>query len=213
MRALRTGDAYARMIAAPPAKRADFYRHELMAPLKAKWDCYHVPLHPAQPGGYDVVMASEMLGILPPARVDGSWADAVRRLADEELWRSSQQAVERALARFVERGIELRVQDYLFSILLGDPDNPALAASDGYCGDGGIPGYVLAWLVPNDDTVPAARRARDEPQRTLPVRRLARRHYPRRDDGERRAGRELRRQPVRRGERRSLGDEDERRRA
>ena len=153
VRALRTGDAYARMIAAPPAKRADIYRHELMAPLKAKWDCYHVPLHPAQPGGYDVVMASEMLGILPPARVDGSWADAVRRLADEELWRSSQQAVERALARFVERGIELRVQDYLFSILLGDPDNPALAASDGYCGDGGIPGYVLAWLVPNDDTV------------------------------------------------------------
>ena len=36
---------------------------------------------------------------------------------------------------------------------LHDPDNPALAASDGYCGDGGIPGYVLAWLVPNDDTV------------------------------------------------------------
>lgn len=45
------------------------------------------------------------------------------------------------------------MQDYLFSILLGNPDNPALAASDGYCGDGGIPGYVLAWLVPSDDTV------------------------------------------------------------
>ena len=133
--------------------RRDLYRHELMAPFKAKWDCYHVPLRPAQPGGYDAVMASEMLGILPPERVDQSWADAVRRLADEELWRASRQAVEHALARFVERGIELRVQDYLFSVLLGDPDSPALAASDGYCGDGGIPGYILAWLVPNDDTV------------------------------------------------------------
>lgn len=153
VRALRTGDAYARMIAAPAEKRADLYRHELMAPFKAKWDCYHVPLRPAQPGGYDAVMASEMLGILPPERVDQSWADAVRRLADEELWRASRQAVEHALARFVERGIELRVQDYLFSVLLGDPDSPALAASDGYCGDGGIPGYILAWLVPNDDTV------------------------------------------------------------
>lgn len=153
VRALRTDDAYARMIAAPAEKRADLYRHELMAPFKAKWDCYHVPLRPAQPGGYDVVMASEMLGILPPERVDQSWADAVRRLADEELWRASRQAVEHALARFVERGIELRVQDYLFSVLLGDPDSPALAASDGYCGDGGIPGYILAWLVPNDDTV------------------------------------------------------------
>ena len=153
VRALRTGDAYARMIAAPAAKRADLYRHELMAPFKAKWDCYRVPLRPAQPGGYDVVMASEMLGILPPAHVDESWADAAHRLADDDLWHASQQAVERALARFVERDIQLPVQDYLFSILLGNPDNPALAASDGYCGDGGIPGYVLAWLVPSDDTV------------------------------------------------------------
>lgn len=153
VRALRTGDAYARMIAAPAAKRADIYRHELMAPFKAKWDCYRVPLRPAQPGGYDVVMASEMLGILPPAHVDESWADAAHRLADDDLWHASQQAVERALARFVERDIQLPVQDYLFSILLGNPDNPALAASDGYCGDDGIPGYVLAWLVPSDDTV------------------------------------------------------------
>ena len=153
VRALRAGDAYARMIAAPAAKRADIYRHELMAPFKAKWDCYRVPLRPAQPGGYDVVMASEMLGILPPAHVDESWADAAHRLADDDLWHASQQAVERALARFVERDIQLPVQDYLFSILLGNPDNPALAASDGYCGDGGIPGYVLAWLVPSDDTV------------------------------------------------------------
>ena len=153
VRALRSGDAYARMIAAPAAKRADIYRHELMAPFKAKWDCYRVPLRPAQPGGYDGVMASEMLGILPPAHVDESWADAAHRLADDDLWHASQQAVERALARFVERDIQLPVQDYLFSILLGNPDNPALAASDGYCGDGGIPGYVLAWLVPSDDTV------------------------------------------------------------
>lgn len=154
VRALRTGDAYARMIAAPAEKRADLYRHELMAPFKAKWDCYHVPLRPAQPGGYDAVMASEMLGILPPERVDQSWADAVRRLADEELWRASRQAVEHALARFVERGIELRVQDYLFSVLLGDPDSPALAASDGYCGDGGIPGY--SWRGSCRTTIPCA---------------------------------------------------------
>lgn len=153
VRALRTGEAYVRMMTAPADKRADIYRHELMAPLKAKWDCYHVPLRPTQPGGYDVVMASEMLGILPPACVDESWIDAVELLADDDLWRTSRQAVEGALDRFATRGIQLPVQDYLLSILLGNLDNPALAASDGYCGDGGIPGYVLAWLVPNDDTL------------------------------------------------------------
>ena len=61
VRALRTGDAYARMIAAPAEKRADLYRHELMAPFKAKWDCYHVPLRPAQPGGYDAVILDVMM--------------------------------------------------------------------------------------------------------------------------------------------------------
>lgn len=153
VRALRSAGSYARMMAAPPEKRADLYRHELMAPLKAKWDCYHVPLRAAQPGGYDVVMASEMLGILPPERVDESWADAVALLGDDALWDASRQAVERSLARFAERGIALPTQDYLFSLLLGNPDNPALAASEGYCGDGGIPGYVLAWLVPSAETM------------------------------------------------------------
>ena len=153
VRALRSAEPYARMMAAPPEKRADLYRHELMAPFKAKWDCYHVPLRAAQPGGYDVVMASEMLGILPPERVDESWADAVALLGNDALWDASRQAVERSLARFAERGIALPTQDYLFSLLLGNPDNPALAASEGYCGDGGIPGYVLAWLVPSAETM------------------------------------------------------------
>lgn len=153
VRALRSETAYARMMAAPTDKRADIYRHELMAPFKAKWDCYHVPLRPAQPGGYDVVMASEMLGILPPARVDESWADAVALLNNDALWDACRQSIERSLARFADCGIALSVQDYLFSILLANPGNPALAASDGYCGDGGIPGYVLAWLVPGAETI------------------------------------------------------------
>ena len=65
------------------------------------------------------------------------------------------------------------------------------------CGDGSI------WLRASVSCpatcvrrLPDRARARDEPQRALPVHRLARRHHPRRDDGERGAGRELRRQPV-----------------
>ena len=64
---VRSDAAYRAMMAAPAGKRGDLYRYELMAPFKEKWDCYRVPLKAAEPGGYDVVMASEMLGILPPA--------------------------------------------------------------------------------------------------------------------------------------------------
>ena len=94
VRPVRSDQAYRAMIAAPPEKRPDLYRHELMAPFKEKWDCYRVPLKAAQPGGYDVVMASEMLGILPPMRVDGSWAEAVSLIGDDAFWDACQRAVE-----------------------------------------------------------------------------------------------------------------------
>ena len=98
VRPVRSDQAYRAMIAAPPEKRPDLYRHELMAPFKEKWDCYRVPLKAAQPGGYDVVMASEMLGILPPMRVDGSWAEAVSLIGDDAFWDACQRAVERSPA-------------------------------------------------------------------------------------------------------------------
>ena len=153
VRPVRSDQAYRAMIAAPPEKRPDLYRHELMAPFKEKWDCYRVPLKAAQPGGYDVVMASEMLGILPPMRVDGSWAEAVSLIGDDAFWDACQRTVERSLARFAARGIELPRKDYRFTVLLANPENPVVRASEGYGGDGGIPGSIFAWLVPGGRTM------------------------------------------------------------
>ena len=150
---VRSDAAYRAMMAAPAGKRGDLYRYELMAPFKEKWDCYRVPLKAAEPGGYDVVMASEMLGILPPAQVDESRAEAVRLLDDDVFWDACRRSVERSLSRFAARGIELPRQDYRFTVLLANPGHPVVRASEGYCGDGGIPGSILAWLDPNESTM------------------------------------------------------------
>lgn len=45
------------------------------------------------------------------------------------------------------------MKEYLYSILLAEPENPYIILCDGYSGDGGIPGYIFAWLVPNDYTI------------------------------------------------------------
>ena len=45
------------------------------------------------------------------------------------------------------------VKDYMFSIMLGNPQSPYLSLSDGYAGEGGIPGYIVVSLVPNEYTV------------------------------------------------------------
>lgn len=150
---VRSDASYRAMIAAPADKRDDLYRYELMAPFKEKWDCYRVPLKATQPGGYDVIAASEMLGILSPAQVDESRAEAVRLLSNDTFWNTCQGAVERSLARFAARGIELPRQDYRFTVLLANPAHPIVRANEGYCGDGGIPGSIFAWLNPNETTM------------------------------------------------------------
>ncbi|MBK4775985.1 hypothetical protein CU013_1501 [Enterococcus faecium] len=45
------------------------------------------------------------------------------------------------------------MQEYLFTILLADSDNPYIVLNEGYSGDGGIPGYIFSWLTPNDYTI------------------------------------------------------------
>ena len=152
-------EVYRKMMLAPQEKRDDIYRYELMTPFKFKWECIHVPIKAAYPGGYDVVMASSMLGFLPPSQIDETQTRNIELISDPVFWKTCQETIERSLKLFTNVGIRLPVQEYVFSILLADPDSPYTKLNEGYCGDGGIPGYILGALVPNEftiDRMPAA---------------------------------------------------------
>lgn len=151
--AVRSDVVYRRILAAPDEKKNDLYRYELMGPFKKKWDCYSVPMKAATPGGYDVIMASEMLGHLAPRKVDDAQAENIGLLSDDALWAGAEQSILRSLACFESHGIELPVQDYLFTLLLADAENAYVRMAEGYSGDGGIPGYLFGWLVPNEFTL------------------------------------------------------------
>lgn len=150
---IRSDRVYAKMTAAPPKERNELYRQELMAPFAGKWAALQIPLYPQSPGGYDVLAASAMMGHLPPARVDTACAKALAQLSSDALWDACAGAVRRSLTCFSDCGISLPVQEYLFTILLADGEHPAVRMNGGYCGDGGIPGYLLAWLTPNPSTL------------------------------------------------------------
>lgn len=138
------------MMSAERDKRDDIYRYELMLPFKGKWDCYHIPIKAPREGAYDIIMANNRMGLLPPSEVDttvGGWVEAI---SDRSLWDACRESVENALQRFVDRGIELKVREYLFSIFLANPNNAYTKMNEGYCGDGGIPGFVMGWLVPTE---------------------------------------------------------------
>ena len=150
---LYSADIYRKIMLAEHDKKNDIYRYEMMLPFKKKWDCYHIPIKAERPGGYDIIMANNLLGLLAPEKVDESWKEAIEALADEELWNSCFASIENSLKRFENAGITLKEQEYLFSILLANPESPYTIMNEGYCGDGGIPGFIMAWLLPSADTI------------------------------------------------------------
>lgn len=141
------------MIASPIEKRDDIYRYELMQPFEGKWNCYHIPLKAPTENGYDVVMASSMLGFMTPTKVDDSQKENVARLSADDFWKKCQSSIERSLKCFTDKGVDLPITDYLFTVLLANPESPYTILNEGYCGDGGIPGYIFAWLTPSDYTI------------------------------------------------------------
>ena len=150
---VRSNKIYEKIMNAPFEKKNDIYRYELMMPFEKKWACYSVPMKATTPNGYDVIMASGMIGHIAPTKVHKSQKENIERISSELLWSSCEQSIRKSLECFTASGIELPVQEYLFTILLADAESPYISLNEGYCGDGGIPGYIFSWLVPNEYTL------------------------------------------------------------
>lgn len=122
-----------------------------MKPFEKKWACYSVPMKALTPNGYDVIMASEMLGHIAPTAVDQKQQNNIKLISDNTLWEKCELSIQQSLNCFVEHGVNLPIKEYAFTILLANAKNPYIILNDGYCGDGGIPGYIFSWLLPNPD--------------------------------------------------------------
>lgn len=150
---LRSDEIYKKIMKSPKEKRDDIYRYEIAKPFEFKWSCYNIPLKSSKAGGYDVVMASNMLGYLPPSEIDESQYENIDLISSDELWENCKKTIENSFALFTDKGYEIPIKDYMFSIMLGNPQSPYVSLNDGYSGDGGIPGYIIVSLVPNEYTL------------------------------------------------------------
>lgn len=153
IRSVRSDEIYKKILTSPSDKKDDIYRYELMKPFEFKWSCYNIPLKAPQKDGYDVIMASSMLGFLTPTKVNDAQSESIELLSENQFWDKCQESIEVSINAFVNAGIELPVKSYLFTILLSDPESPYTILNEGYCGDGGIPGYIFGSLIPNAYTL------------------------------------------------------------
>lgn len=151
--AIRSDDVYKKLMTAPEEEKNDMYRYELMQPFERKWACYHIPIKAKTPNGYDVILAGKLLGLMEPTKIDKTQCSNIQLISDDTLWEKCEEAIEKSLNGFTRQGIDLPVQEYLFTILLANAKNPYTILNEGYCGDGGIPGYILSWLIPNEYTL------------------------------------------------------------
>lgn len=150
---IRSDGVYSKIMKAPFNKKNDIYRYELMKPFEKKWACYSVPMKTATPNGYDVIMASGMLGHMAPTAVDEKQKHNIELISDNALWERCELSIQNSLNCFIEHGVKLPVQEYMFTILLANSESPYIVLNEGYCGDGGIPGYIFSWLTPNEYTL------------------------------------------------------------
>lgn len=128
--AVRSDVVYKKIAVAPMEKKNDIYRYEMMMPFKKKWDCYNIPMKASTENGYDVIMASGMLGHLAPTKVDASQESNIRMLSSDVIWAECQKAIEKSLACFLDEGMDLPVKEYLFTILLANPEAPSIILCD-----------------------------------------------------------------------------------
>ncbi|BBF44903.1 hypothetical protein lbkm_3642 [Lachnospiraceae bacterium KM106-2] len=131
-------------------KKENIYREELMMPFSFKWQCIGVPIKAAKEGGYDVISFNTMGGGYHPSQIDLTKKAEVEQISSESFWKDCENSISRSLERFESIGIQLPVQEYCFTVLLNDPNNPMSKMTGDYCGEGGIPGYLLGTIIPNN---------------------------------------------------------------
>lgn len=132
-------------------KRENFFRYTMMKPFESMWNTINVPLKAKQENGYDVMMATQMLGYL-----DIKESDIARKALNELKAIEASDIAHKALKRCIEfskaANLVVAAEELKFGMYIADPEK--LKNQKGYCGFGGIPGYVTITIHPNDYYVP-----------------------------------------------------------
>ena len=148
--AIRSDGIYREMMRAAPDEKDRLYRDGLMGPFAFKWACVGAPLRAETEGGWDVVSAAAMSGYYTPAQITGERSGEIDQISRDAFWAACEDSIRRTLTGFEQHGIRLPKQEYVFTVLLSDPRSPMTVMTGDYCGDGGIPGYIIGSVVPNE---------------------------------------------------------------
>lgn len=135
--------------------RKEYFRYNMMTPFKEMWNLIYVPLKAKQENGYDVLIATKMLGYADISN-DEQIQQGLSILKDNNIHGIAATTIKNCIKNANQSGLKINADEIKFGLYVADPDK--LKLQKGYTGFGGIPGFITVNIFPNDyniDKIPA----------------------------------------------------------
>src|SRR5690625_3846178 len=131
--------------------KENFYRYSMMNPSEKVWNKTTVPLKAKQPNGYDVIMATNMLGYLTVSDAQ-TGRQALESLKEIQALHTAHSTLNHGIDFGEKTKITINADELRLGMYIADPKK--LELQKGYCGFGGIPGFIQVSIYPNSYNIP-----------------------------------------------------------
>ena len=131
--------------------KENFYRYTMMKPFEEMWNMINVPLKAKQPNGYDVIAATNMLGYLHVSDTQIG-KQALEKLKEIDALQTAHHTLNHCIDFIENSNLKINADELRFGMFIADPKK--LELQKGYCGFGGIPGFIHVSLYPNAYNIP-----------------------------------------------------------
>ncbi|MNK80152.1 hypothetical protein D3C87_998530 [compost metagenome] len=146
-----TNQQYDQLFSLDETQRPAFFRYTMMTPFEKMWNTINVPLQAKQPGGYDVIMASKMLGYLDMNATE-TGLSTLQLLKEINALRAAEDTLDKCIDHIENNGLRINAEELIFGMYIADPQK--LEPQKGYTGFGGIPGFIQVIIHPNAYNIP-----------------------------------------------------------
>lgn len=128
-------------------ERRDYFRYNMMSPFKDMWNLINVPIKAKQENGYDVLMATKMLGYADISN-DKQIQLGLSLLKENNAYVVAENTIKTCIEKANKAGLKVNADEIKFGMYVANPDK--LKLQQGYTGFGGIPGFITVNIYPND---------------------------------------------------------------
>ncbi|TPG67962.1 hypothetical protein EEL31_04890 [Brevibacillus laterosporus] len=132
-------------------EKENYFRYSMMKPFEKMCNTINVPLKANQPNGYDVIMATRMLGYLDISDTEIGKI-ALENLKEIQALQTAYDTLNHCVDFIQKNNLNINADELKFGMYIADPKK--LELQKGYCGFGGIPGFIQVSIYPNSYNVP-----------------------------------------------------------